>query len=416
MRRWLIALAAVLFAGPVAARDGTLVIVGGALSPDNDAVHAAFIEAARAHAGPGVAPRFLIIPAASGVPSDSARAFTAQLVRRGVEASQVAVARVAVRDDETTPEMDESRWTSGGLAPEEVAKATQAHGIWFVGGDQARIVATLKTAKGEDTPLLTAIRRRLAEGAVIGGTSAGAAIMSEPMILQGDSLPALLHPVGGSDTPDGEALALGRGLGFFPGVLVDQHFDRRARLGRLARAVATLPQAQRLGFGIDENTALVVDLTRRSARAIGARGVTVLDARKAEIAGPKADFRLGPSRLTVISGGDRLDLTTLAVVPADSKRPVRVSRSAASRPRVAEGLATPASRLDTWLAEELVGVAAARRIERPSFVPGGKGVLYGFARTPTTAAYQGRDADGHDHDTIIDVAFDISPIQVIIKP
>jgi len=416
MRGCLALVLTALIAGPAAAQSGKLVIVGGALVPDNDAVHSAFIDAARAHAPPGTAPRFLIIPAASGAPADSARAFAEQLQRRGIAADQIAVARVAVRDDPDTPEVDESRWATGGRAPEEVAKAEQADGVWFVGGDQARIVATLKTAKGQDTPLLTALRARLAQGAVIGGTSAGAAIMSEAMILQGDSLPALLRPPGAPDTADGESLAMARGLGFFTSGLVDQHFDRRARLGRLARAVATLPVSRRVGFGIDENTALIVDLARGSARVIGAGGVTVLDERAARIDVGGGPLRLQQARLHLISGGDTVDLATLLVTPASYKEPLKPSMSATARLRVAEGLAVPAQRLDTWLAEDLVGVSASTRIGRPSFLPDGSGVSLGFGRTPSSAAYQGRDAEGRDRETIVDVAFDVSPVHVVVRP
>lgn len=410
--RWLLApVLAALLAGPAAAQGGSLVIVGGALAPDNDPVYAAFIDAAKTHAAPGAAPRFLIIPAASGAPSDSARAFAEQLRRRGIGPDQIAVARVAVRDDPATADVDESAWASGGSAPEEVAKALQVDGVWFVGGDQARIIATLKLANGDDTLLLKALRERLAQGAVIGGTSAGAAIMSDAMILQGDSLPALLSPLGGADTEDGEALAMGRGLGLFAGGLVDQHFDRRARLGRLARAVATLPASQRIGFGIDENTALVVDVAQRSARVIGEGGVTVIDERKALVGVKARGFHLRQAELHLIGGGDRIDLATLTVTPAAEKRLVEPSTSAKARQRVAEGVAAPASRLDAWLADALAGVAASTRIERPSFLPSGAGILFGFTRTPRTAAYQARDSD-----TVVHVAFDVSPVRVVIKP
>lgn len=416
MRSMLGLFLAAVIASPAIARDGTLVIVGGALAPDNDAVHIAFIEAATAHARTGVPPRFLIIPAASGAPSDSAQTFAEQLQRRGIAADQIAVAKVAVRDDPGTADIDESRWSSGGSAPEEVAKAERADGVWFVGGDQSRVVATLKTANGEDTPLLKALRSRLSQGAALGGTSAGAAIMSDAMILQGDSLPALLQPLDGPDTADGEALAMGRGLGFFTGGLVDQHFDRRARLGRLARAVATLPTSQRIGFGIDENTALVIDLARHSAQVIGAGGVTVLDERAALVDVKDSGLHLREVRLHLIGGGDLIDLATLTVTPAGYKRPVKPSSSATARLRVAEGLAAPAGRLDAWLTDELVGVAASSRIERPSFLASGEGVLFGFARTSTSAAYQGRDAEGRDRDTVVDVVFDVSPVHVVVKP
>jgi cyanophycinase len=416
MRRLLVLCLSALVAGPAVARDGTLVIVGGALSPDNDAVHTAFIQAARARVPSGTAPRFLIIPAASGAPSDSARAFAQQLERRGVAAAQIAVARVAVRDDPGTADIDESRWASGGSAPEEVAKAEQADGIWFVGGDQARILATLKTAGGEDTALLKVLRARLARGAVIGGTSAGAAIMSEAMILQGDSLPALLRPLGAPDSVDGEALVMGQGLGFFPHGVVDQHFDRRDRLGRLARAVSTRPAPQRLGFGIDEDTALLVDLAAGRAMAIGAGSVSMLDERAAEVRSEGDGLNLRQARLSMIGGGDSLDLATLAISPAAYKVPVTSPPAALTRQGPSASLANPAQRREAWLVEDLAGAGDATRLKRPARVQSGAGVVFGYGRTSATAAYQGRDAAGQLRHTVVDVAFDVSPLPVDPRP
>jgi cyanophycinase len=126
---------------------------------------------------------------------------------------------------------------------------TRATGVWFMGGDQCRIT---------DAYLGTQTERRLHEvlrrGGVIGGTSAGAAIMSKVMIEDGVVRPQL-----------------GRGLSFLPGAVVDQHFLARNREARLVNALRTEPDL--LGLGIDECTALVVQ--GANLRVIGASAVCV---------------------------------------------------------------------------------------------------------------------------------------------
>ena len=128
------------------------------------------------------------------------------------------------------------------------------------------------------------MQRRYREGAVVGGTSAGVAIMSDSMIT-------------GNQTPPGdttgyygdECLAIERrrveivsGLGFLPEAIVDQHFIRRERHNRLLSAVLERPSL--LGVGIDESTALEVGPDGRW-RVIGESAVLIYDARKARITG-----------------------------------------------------------------------------------------------------------------------------------
>ena len=216
-------LALLALAGPARAEEGTLVIVGGGLEPGNAAVHKAFLNAR-----PADAPAIVIIPAASGEPQTSADSFAEALVSHGAKANDIAAIRLAMIDDPATEDVDESRWAANAASAEEIvrrlflicekeiAKISKAGAIWFTGGDQSRITALLIGADGRETPMLAAIRQRLREGAVVGGSSAGAAIMSDPMITQGDTLAALLP---GSP---GEPMALGRGLGFVTGALVDQ--------------------------------------------------------------------------------------------------------------------------------------------------------------------------------------------------
>src|SRR5262249_46907501 len=109
------------------------------------------------------------------------------------------------------------------------------------GGDQLRIMNLLG-----GTAIDTALHRRCDDGMLLGGTSAGASIMSSMMVLDRDPHDqSQLHPFMTSP-----------GMEFLPGVLIDRHFEQRGRLKRLLAVVAQLPH--NLGVGIDEDTALVV--------------------------------------------------------------------------------------------------------------------------------------------------------------
>jgi cyanophycinase len=96
------------------------------------------------------------------------------------------------------------------------------------------------------------------------GTSAGASVMSSTMIVQGeDNEPARKC-----------TLKMAPGLGFFNGVIIDQHFDQRGRFGRLLCGVAENPQI--LGIGIDEDTAIKV-FSDKHFEIIGSGAVTIID-------------------------------------------------------------------------------------------------------------------------------------------
>ena len=289
MRRWLAATLAVLAASvpgaliagaPVAAKPGSVIAVGGALEEDNAAVFRALIDAM-----PKDAPDIVVIPAASAFPGGAAVRFADALARHGIARSQVVTAQVAMVDDPETPGTNEQRWQAGGSDPEQIAKIARAGLIWFAGGDQARIIAALVKPDGTDMPMLAAIRQRLAHGAVIGGTSAGAAVLGEHMIGCGSVDVALTAPVSrdladcsrASETAKGTPLVLIPGLGFLPGIVFDQHFSQRARLTRLVRAVACIEADAVTGIGVDEDTGFVFDLARDTGYSAGRGTITLVD-------------------------------------------------------------------------------------------------------------------------------------------
>ncbi len=395
------ALTAALILSLPAAAQGSLVIVGGALDPANDQIFDALIARI-----PKDAPGIVIIPSASDTPATSAERFATDLIRHGVDPSRIVTVRIATEDDPDTAE-NEAAWRANAENADEIAKIARAGAIWFTGGDQARTVAALTHSDDSDTAMLTSIRARLAAGAVIGGSSAGAAIMSDPMILAGDSLGALLS------RDDGEALAMGRGLGFFVGPVVDQHFDTRARLGRLAVALGSRPGAKRIGFGIDENTALIVDQTTQTAAVVGEGYVTILDARIATYAKQKRSV-IDDMRLGLAASGDQIDLANLTIRPARWKRSTVGHEYNKAAIADGGGMAMAGQSTAAVVGESLIDNGGARRVERLSFA-GDKGVIYRFEQDDRTQGWWGRDDDGKARYSASGVQFSIRSVDVKVK-
>lgn len=194
--------------------------------------------------------------------------------------------------------------------PVWIDRARHAGGFFLVGGDQSRYTASLLRADGSDTPLLAAIRTAHARGAVIAGSSAGAAIMSATMIKDAPETLDLLAagPVAGR--------TLGPGLGFIgPDWFVDQHFLAR---GRFARTLVAMDAAgYTRGLGVDENTAIIIR-ERQQAEVVGVSGVVLIDTRTATRR-PGWPFAQKGITVSLLRDGDRLDLTTLAITPAPGR-------------------------------------------------------------------------------------------------
>jgi len=164
--------------------------------------------------------------------------------------------------------------------------------LWMGGGDQKRLVDELRR-RGLDA--LIAERHRA--GAVVGGTSAGAAALSKAMILGGETADLEAVKRGGT--------ALVEGLDLLDAAIFDQHYLRRRRFARLLAAVLDHPK--RIGIGVDERTAAIVRGT--AIEVVGEGQVLVIDARAARIE-PSEEGALHSARgvrLELLRSGDRFD-------------------------------------------------------------------------------------------------------------
>jgi cyanophycinase len=163
----------------------------------------------------------------------------------------IGAARVTVMDFDTRRDCHE---------PGRLQRLEEASGVFFTGGNQLRLTTLLG-----GTPVAKMIRTSNAQGVTVGGTSAGASILSEHMIAFGDE---------GSSVISG-SVRLAPGLGLTNRFIIDQHFRQRDRLGRLLTALAYNPFA--VGIGLDEDTAAFIG-PDETVEVEGSGGVTVVDA------------------------------------------------------------------------------------------------------------------------------------------
>jgi cyanophycinase len=180
--------------------------------------------------------------------------------------------------------------------------------VFFTGGDQVKITSQLGFS-----PVGRRIQEIYDSGGTIAGTSAGASAMTGTMMVGGNGEET--HRIGGS-------LKLAPGLGFINGVIVDQHFAERGRIGRLLGAVTQNPRI--LGIGIDENTAVIVERDRKFS-VVGEGGVTVLDAGActySNITDEETDRALSvyDLKLHVLSQGDLFDCETRRPTPRAAEK------------------------------------------------------------------------------------------------
>jgi cyanophycinase len=186
-------------------------------------------------------------------------------------------------------------------------------GVWFGGGDQVLLTKALLGTRVEK-----AIHARYEAGAVVGGTSAGAAVMSNPMLTGEERHPGGVRPPSDSSqhfmTIARDNIELVPGFGMIKGVLIDQHFLRRRRHNRFISAVLDTPP--HFGAAIDESTALIVHPDGHWT-VIGESAVSIYDGRHAAITAAGAPV-LGESGLILSvlpSGGSYYPTTGKVVFP-----------------------------------------------------------------------------------------------------
>jgi cyanophycinase len=219
--------------------DGTVIVIGGAEDKVRDRVILSrFVTLAG-----GAAARIVVISTASSLGAEAGERYRQVFGDLGVKRFKPihAVTRNQANDETF------------------VAAVRDATGIFLTGGNQLRLSSTIG-----GTRLAEAVLDRFRHGAVVAGTSAGASAMSSHMIAFGAS----------GATPKQRMAQVAAGLAVLPGVIIDQHFQQRNRLGRLLSLIAQNPSL--LGLGIDEDTAGVVG-PDHVMEVIGRGSITVVD-------------------------------------------------------------------------------------------------------------------------------------------
>ncbi len=287
-------------ADPLCVNSGTLVICGGGILPSK--ILDRFLEL-----GGGPRARVVIVTSASYVADLDMPLRLSGWYDRLAENEMATLEILHTRSREQAEDPEFSRVLDDATA------------VWFVGGTQNWLSQTYVHTKTEER-----LHAVLARGGVIGGTSAGAAVMSRQMIAEGRDEPTL-----------------STGLGLLPGTIVDQHFRKRNRLNRLVRAMQLRPGT--VGFGIDEGTALIV--RGRSLEVLGDSDVSVC----------LSESPVRPQRVESIPAGEKGDLVMLrraAIARAEPhmiRKPVETPEVQQGTLVIVGGGSTPKEAIDRFL-------------------------------------------------------------------
>lgn len=283
---------------------GSLFIAGGGPLPD--AFTRRFVELA----GGAGRSRIVIFPTASEW-EDAGVELAGDFEKMGAHSERIVLTRQTADTEEAA------------------ARLSDVTGIWFGGGDQSRLTAALKGTRTE-----RAIQERHRAGAVVGGTSAGAAVISRLMITGDERRPGGARPPADIQlaflTIDRDNIVTAEGFGFLPDVIVDQHFVRRRRHNRLISLVLENPKL--LGVGIDESTA--VEVSPDGWCTVRGESVVVLyDARRARISGLGSPLGAADIVMHVLTAGSRFLPETREVHLAPAPPPSAARQSSSNRLR-----------------------------------------------------------------------------------
>jgi cyanophycinase len=389
---WLALALAAVCARALAAGDaprGSLVIIGGGLRANNAEVWERIVSLAG-----GKGARIAVLPTAAQNPAKEAQLTADALARYGARPFVVPVAPMLAGTDVRKAADD----------PALADAIRKAGGVFFTGGDQARITGSLRRADGSNTAVLDALWALYRRGGVIAGTSAGAAIMSSTMFYDP---PLDVMPVLKNGVVDGRDVA--PGLGFIgTDVFVDQHLLARGRFARMLPAM--LAKGYTLGLGIDENTAAVVGPSR-DVTVIGYRGALVLDLSQATTDRSQPGFNLTNARISYLDSGDRFNLATRIYTPGPDKEPVD-RKYVEHRPPIFYtdilGNTAVADLLEKLADSDLqraVGVA----FEGPDSPTPERGFEFTFTRVPDSREYVTNREDAY---SIYRIRMDVRPVRV----
>ncbi len=219
--------------------QGTLVIIGGAEDKDSDCEILRKLAGLCSQRG-----KMVVVTVAAQKQREAGARYQEVFFALGLE--DTAILPLAKRSEANSPRVR--------------SLLKDAGAVFFTGGDQLRI-----TGMVGGTELGHRLKQLYHAGIIIAGTSAGAAAMSQTMIIGGRE----------SDAPRHATAHMAPGLGLLDDVVVDQHFAQRGRIGRLLSAIAQNPRV--IGLGVDEDTAAFVR-SGRDMTVVGSGSVTILDA------------------------------------------------------------------------------------------------------------------------------------------
>jgi cyanophycinase len=254
---------------------GSLVLIGGACTPEGEAL-GAFLRLSGATRGSPI----LGLTTASGRPERAAAHWRRDFAAAGATNVEFPIVRTREQANDA----------------DTAALVRAASGIFLGGGDQVHLIATLSgTAVGE------AMREAYMQGAIVCGSSAGAAALTETTLAGGEV----------DESGNEVEMYIGPGFGLLCfGTLIDTHFAQRRRLHRLFVAIAGYPQL--LGLGIDEDTGLVVH--GHVGEVVGKGGVTFVDGRdtvrydNASRVTKGGELTLSHVRVGLVGTGHKFDL------------------------------------------------------------------------------------------------------------
>jgi len=241
---------------------------------------------------PGEKARIEIITTASGLPEESFQYYFNAFKKLGFE----NVGNLDIRKREEASD------------PKVVERVKQADGFLFTGGDQLRLTTIL----GGTDFLKVLIERYIQTPVVIAGTSAGAMAMSDTMIYEGSSHEAMRK---------GE-VKFSSGFGLLDNVIIDTHFVKRGRFGRLFQAVTSNPSA--LGIGLGEDTSLLIK-KGDIQEIIGSGLIIIVDGstiRHTNMAAISEGEMISAEniRIHVMVPGDRLHLSDRKYIPREEQK------------------------------------------------------------------------------------------------